>query len=164
VYRFPSNPDRVRIHPDARIRYRQFSRVFPVNRRTLPVQQRAVIFYDRVRPLLFLQHAPPPTLLGYVPAHEIAHVLQGVARHSETGVMRAQWRHSDFEQMRIRLPPFTDEDVQLIRQRLALRDAPANLLLTPAAICDSSSSSEGLPRNSFPPLQKREFGRKYRAL
>lgn len=100
---------------------------------------RAAIFYDRVEPLLRLSHAPEATLLGYVLAHEIAHVLQGIARHSETGVMRAHWTDSDFEQMRNRVLPFAAEDVQLIRQRLALRDTPAGLRLIPAAICDALS-------------------------
>ena len=30
-------------------------------------------------------------LLGHVLAHEIGHVLQGVARHSATGVMKGRW-------------------------------------------------------------------------
>ena len=83
---------------------------------------RAVIFYDRGQPLLQLHHAPQATVLGYVLAHEIAHILQGTARHSETGVMRARWTESDFQQMRIRMLTFTHEDVLLIRQRLAHRD------------------------------------------
>jgi hypothetical protein len=86
---------------------------------------RAVIFYDRVEPLLQLHHAPQATVLGYVLAHEIAHILQGTARHSETGVMRARWTENDFQQMRIRMLTFTSEDVLLIRQRLAHCDTSA---------------------------------------
>jgi hypothetical protein len=82
---------------------------------------RVAIFYDRVEPLLLGHHTPQATLLGYVLAHEIAHVLQGIARHSETGVMRARWTDNDFKQMGIRALTFTAEDIQLIRQRLALR-------------------------------------------
>jgi hypothetical protein len=86
---------------------------------------RIVIFYDRVDPLVRGHGAPQATVLGYVLAHEIAHVLQGIARHSETGIMRARWTGNDFKQMGAKVLLFTPEDVQLIRQRLAPRDAPA---------------------------------------
>jgi predicted Zn-dependent protease len=65
------------------------------------------------------------TILGYVLAHEIAHVLQGIARHSATGIMRARWTDNDLRQMGIRVLAFTPEDVQLIRRLLAHRDASA---------------------------------------
>ena len=86
---------------------------------------RIVVFYDRVEPLLGGHHAPQATVLGYVLAHEIAHVLQGIARHSETGIMRARWTDNDFKQMGIKVLMFTPEDVQLIRQRLAPGEASA---------------------------------------
>ena len=81
-----------------------------------------MIFYDRVEPLLRGHHAPQATVLGYVLAHEIAHVLQGIARHSETGIMRARWTDNDLKLMGIRALTFTAEDIQLIRRRLAPRD------------------------------------------
>jgi hypothetical protein len=84
---------------------------------------RIVIFYDRVEPLLRGHHAPEATILGYVLAHEIAHVLQGIARHSETGIMRARWTDNDFKQMGIRVLMFTAEDVLLMRRRLAPEEA-----------------------------------------
>jgi hypothetical protein len=84
---------------------------------------RIVVFYDRVEPLLRGHHAPQATVLGYVLAHEIAHVLQGIARHSETGIMRARWTDNDLKQMGIKVLAFAPEDVQLIRRRLAHRDA-----------------------------------------
>ncbi len=86
---------------------------------------RIVVFYDRVEPLLGGRHAPQATVLGYVLAHEIAHVLQGIARHSETGIMRARWTDNDLKQMGLKELTFTPEDVQLIRRRLAHRDASA---------------------------------------
>ena len=79
---------------------------------------RIVIFYDRVDPLLRGHDAPEARILGYVLAHEIAHVLQGIARHSEIGVMRARWSDNDFKQVGIGALTFTREDVQLIRRRL----------------------------------------------
>lgn len=86
---------------------------------------RIVVFYDRVKPLLEGHHAPEATILGYVLAHEIAHVLQGIVRHSETGIMRARWIDSDFKLMGLRLLLFTNEDVQLIRHRLPPRQTSA---------------------------------------
>jgi hypothetical protein len=62
-------------------------------------------------------------VLGFVLAHEITHVLQGIARHSETGIMRARWTDNNFRQMGNRDLMFTAEDVQMIRHRLAPRDA-----------------------------------------
>lgn len=79
---------------------------------------RTVIFYDRVAPLLRGHHAPQATVLGYVLAHEIAHVIEGVARHSETGIMRARWTENEFSQMGIGVLTFTAVDVELIRRRL----------------------------------------------
>jgi hypothetical protein len=46
------------------------------------------IFYDRVRATVPAESVPH--LLAYVLVHEIAHILQGVARHSETGIMKAR--------------------------------------------------------------------------
>ena len=78
---------------------------------------RVVIFYDRVTPLFRDHHAPAATILGYVLVHEIAHVLQGVARHSEHGIMRAHWTDLDYQWMSIGMLRFTTEDVQLIRRQ-----------------------------------------------
>src|SRR5579863_4569590 len=57
---------------------------------------RIVVFYDRVEPLLRGHSATQASVLGYVLAHEIGHVLQGTIRHSDVGVMRARWTSSDF--------------------------------------------------------------------
>jgi hypothetical protein len=79
---------------------------------------RIVIFYDRVEPLLRGHNSPQAKILGYVLAHEIAHVLQGIARHSDTGIMRARWLENDFKQMGIGALTFTGEDILLIRRHL----------------------------------------------
>ena len=73
------------------------------------------IFCDRVR--ASWPDGGMGILLGYVLAHEIAHVLQGVSRHSEEGVMKARWQQSDYQQMRTGLS-FDPTDVELIRERL----------------------------------------------
>jgi hypothetical protein len=54
-------------------------------------------------------------LLGYVFAHEIGHVLEGIARHSESGVMKASWNRADFDQMHRGRLKFHSADAQLIR-------------------------------------------------
>jgi hypothetical protein len=77
------------------------------------------------------------TLLAHVMTHEITHLLQGVSRHSETGVMKAHWDVHDFLQMAQNSLPFTPEDIDLIQlglRRLAGRTgsvapAPATMAL-----------------------------------
>jgi hypothetical protein len=72
---------------------------------------RIEIFYDRVR-----AHGPVPavpSILAHVLAHEITHVLEGLDRHSESGVMKAHWSREDLLKMSRELP-FAGEDVRLI--------------------------------------------------
>jgi hypothetical protein len=78
-----------------------------------------VVFWDRVQ-----KKVPPavaPALLAHVLVHEITHILQGVSRHSETGVMKAVWSSDDYFQMRKKPLEFTEEDVRLIQRGLATR-------------------------------------------
>ena len=79
------------------------------------------VFSDRIAQT----HGPAeaPIVLAHVLVHEITHVLQGVSRHSDQGVMKAQWEQRDFMLMRWEPLLFTDEDVHLIRQGLAHRAA-----------------------------------------
>jgi hypothetical protein len=74
------------------------------------------IFCDRVR------NTQPDggsgTILGYVMAHEIAHVLQGVSRHSAEGVMKAHWEIPDYGRMKKGTLAFDPTDVELIREAL----------------------------------------------
>ena len=58
-------------------------------------------------------------LLGHVLAHELAHVLEGSAHHSEAGVMKARWDNGDLEQMTRRPLSFSAEDAAAIRSGLA---------------------------------------------
>jgi hypothetical protein len=78
------------------------------------------VFYDRIRK----EFAPDltATLLAHVLVHEITHILQGIERHSETGIMKAHWSSADYVQMRAKPLPFTDWDVELIQAGLASRD------------------------------------------
>jgi hypothetical protein len=75
------------------------------------------VFYDRI------QYAKDPgRVLAHVLVHEITHVLQGIARHSSTGIMKASWDRDDFDRMRYTMLPFTEEDVELIRRGLVIPD------------------------------------------
>jgi hypothetical protein len=79
-----------------------------------------VIFYDCVRTIMPNQ---VPILLAHVLVHEVTHILQGIPRHSESGVMKAQWDSSDFSQMTWKPLPFTNEDIDLIQRGLDAREA-----------------------------------------
>jgi len=72
-----------------------------------------VVFYDR------LQERGQPNrlsaILAHVMVHEITHILQGVQRHSKSGVMKAVWTKDDFDEMAFKSLPFRDEDMKLIR-------------------------------------------------
>lgn len=79
------------------------------------------IYRDRVR--YFLEDHPSlrGVAIGYVLAHELAHVMQGVVRHSESGIMKAKWSSSDFKEMMYLKLAFTQFDVTLVHQGLAFQ-------------------------------------------
>ncbi len=81
------------------------------------------IFNDR----LARNHGPAhvPVVLAHVLVHEIAHLLQGISRHSNHGVMKSKWEKRDFMQMVWEPLTFTEEDVALIHRGLAGRAAGA---------------------------------------
>jgi len=80
------------------------------------------ILYDRLGAAVNLPNMGS-ILLAHVMAHEIGHMLQGVARHSASGLMRARWTHEDYLAMQsgeLRFDPF---DVKLIQNGLKNRIA-----------------------------------------
>jgi hypothetical protein len=80
---------------------------------------RITLFLDRMAALFRLATGSQAgILLGHVLAHEIAHVLQGIARHSASGLMKARFSDNDFQQMLIRPMPLAPVDTRLIRQVL----------------------------------------------
>jgi hypothetical protein len=79
-----------------------------------------VIFYDCVR---MVRPKKFSVVLAHVMVHEVTHILQGICRHSATGVMKAQWDEEDFFQMAWKPLPFTDGDIDLIRRGLDAREA-----------------------------------------
>lgn len=77
------------------------------------------LFYDRIQQTI--EPALVDRLLAHVMAHEITHILQGVGRHSETGIMKAHWTPDDLNAMKLKPLSFTEEDVRLIRIGLEKR-------------------------------------------
>jgi hypothetical protein len=75
-------------------------------------ERNIVVFYDRIKNEA--RNTGTPHLLAYVFVHEIAHVVQGVARHSQSGIMKAGWEADDFFEMGNGRLHFTDEDVSLL--------------------------------------------------
>jgi hypothetical protein len=82
---------------------------------------RAVVFLDRVR--TSVSPSAAPALLAHVMAHEIVHILQGVAQHSETGLMKERWEYSDYVEMQRRPLRVAPSDIQLIERGFRLRSA-----------------------------------------
>ena len=79
-----------------------------------------VVFYDRVR------NSDPSMvtfLLAYVLVHEVTHILEGVARHSKRGIMKAHWDREDRFEIGLGRLAFAPEDVDLIYRGL---EAPRN--------------------------------------
>src|ERR1022692_4385607 len=54
-------------------------------------------------------------------SNEITHVLQGMTRHSETGIMKAHWDDRDLRKISSKGLAFTPHDVLLIHQEMAAR-------------------------------------------
>jgi hypothetical protein len=81
------------------------------------------VYKDRVQRFLGNHRNLAGAAVGYVLAHELAHVMQGVGRHSESGILKAQWSNADFEEMIFHKLAFTTFDVQLIHQGLTLQVA-----------------------------------------
>jgi hypothetical protein len=75
-----------------------------------------VVFYGRLQRA---HSGSVATLLAHIIAHEMTHILQGIPRHSENGVMKAQWDQGDYARMKLHLLTFTETDLQLIRHGVA---------------------------------------------
>jgi hypothetical protein len=77
------------------------------------------IFYDRIRRAYTPDVAP--ALLAHVLVHEIAHILQGIDRHSQNGVMKAHWTEGEIAQMPLKPLAFTQDDISLIENGVMAR-------------------------------------------
>ena len=79
------------------------------------------VFYDRVVGTRYRKLVP--ILLAHVFAHEITHILEGISRHSPSGIMKAQWSAGDYSDMLTRPFGFGSDDIDLIYSGLARRTA-----------------------------------------
>ena len=70
------------------------------------------VFQDRV--FLGKTRRQAVSVLAHVMAHEITHVLQGIDRHSDEGVMKACWSVEDYPKMYSGQLRFAEQDVQLL--------------------------------------------------
>lgn len=86
----------------------------------LPYQGTEIaILYDRVCSMVGASMAPH--LMAYLLVHEITHLLQGEARHSETGIMKAHWSGKDYDAMWERRLAFAPYDMLLIQAGVKAR-------------------------------------------
>ncbi len=93
----------------------------------LPYEGKTVeIYYERV---VHTARSYPGEFLGHVMAHEIAHLLQGMARHSEEGVLKARWSVDEQERMSYRPMSFSAQDADLIHRGIRWRAAPRKAAL-----------------------------------
>jgi hypothetical protein len=76
-------------------------------------------------------------LLAHVLVHEITHMLQGIDRHSDSGVMKSCWTASDYAEMMSTPLRFTPQDIQLIHLGLTARTRGQSLIAA-----DSTSAAE----------------------
>ncbi|WP_410971913.1 hypothetical protein, partial [Salmonella sp. SAL4445] len=81
------------------------------------------VLYDRIQAFSRNNSATPAMILGHVLTHEITHILQGIDRHSPTGVMKARWDATDYFEMTRSPLPFTPGDIELIRTGLRRPEA-----------------------------------------
>jgi len=63
-----------------------------------------------------------PFVLACAIAHELGHLLMPGGGHSRDGIMRACWNRDDFTRADQSALRFSNEQVALMRARLAVRD------------------------------------------
>jgi hypothetical protein len=80
------------------------------------------IFWDRIS-----RTPAPREVLAHVMVHEITHIVQGIARHSGQGIMKARWTTQEEYGMKSKSLSFTQEDVKLI---YAGMDTPSTEIAT----------------------------------
>ncbi len=91
-----------------------------------------VVFVDRLKKTFSPDQVA--TVLGHVLAHEIVHLLQGVDRHSEEGLMKAKWQAEDYAQMGRQPLAIPEGDLQLIREGKSWRKSLVAARRTPGQI------------------------------
>jgi hypothetical protein len=84
------------------------------------------VFYDRIA--ANFEPGMVTIVLAHVMVHEITHLVEGIDRHSDQGIMKANWDAGDFFYMRVDRLRFAAEDINLIYRGLA-RPAPSQVVM-----------------------------------
>jgi hypothetical protein len=92
------------------------------------------IFYERIERAAHRAAVDRAIVLGHVMAHEIAHALLPVARHGQSGLMRATWRRADLVDAVQGQLRCTDDEAAAIRDRLRPSPAAAPSIATPTPV------------------------------
>ncbi len=84
---------------------------------------RIEVYRNRVLLLAPEGYVASGSVLGHVLAHEITHVIEGISRHSDEGLMAAHWSTEVLRQM-VRAPlPLLPHDVELIQAAMIWRNS-----------------------------------------
>lgn len=76
------------------------------------------LLMDRLEAAIQLNPLSAYALVGHVIAHELGHVLEGVTRHSDTGLMKERWLTNEVWKMKEHPIEFAPSDAALIRAAL----------------------------------------------
>ena len=87
--------------------------------------RQAFVLADRIRDRSSELVVSFQLVLGLAMAHEVAHLLLPYESHSVDGLMRSTWNASDYWKARLGQLLFTDEDAQLMRDRLSAEHVAA---------------------------------------
>jgi hypothetical protein len=87
-----------------------------------PYGRTIIVFVDRVKEVSRDQGV---SVMPSVLVHEITHILERIARHSATGVMKAHWNYEDYLAMHREALAFAQEDIDLIYDGLKIPRATA---------------------------------------
>jgi hypothetical protein len=111
---------------------------------------RVTVFLDRIE-----QTKYPAFVLAHVIVHELAHMVQGINRHSDAGIMKPHWTGRELLDMRSRPFPFSHEDVVLIYDGLSRNgDASADRIDSRTPLSASGSSAPGMVTNRMCKFKK----------
>jgi hypothetical protein len=81
----------------------------------------AMIFFNRIERVSASADIDPATMLGHAMAHEIGHVLLGSTEHSPSGIMKARWGLSDYQNAAKGCIRFTPSQCEVIREHILVR-------------------------------------------
>jgi hypothetical protein len=99
---------------------------------------RASVYYDSALHVAKTDVADyeMPLILGSTIAHEIGHLLLGPIAHSASGIMQAEWKRNQLDQIMKQQLAFTPEQASIIRSEFAIR-----LRLQPTSTAMGSASN-----------------------